>query len=384
MLDLTTYMGRLSAAGIRFTTQPLPAAVAAALDLAEQVSAALTPYQYAFLAHEKALTEVRQQQQQQHQQPPPQPPLPMPPVHLTPLQQQQQSEWKQPVKQFASIPGLLQINGAVNGENMPSTAHTLLVDAQQLMSLAAPLLCFCGTRLLQQWEQQLQGEQLQGEQQLQDEQQQQQQQQQQRERHAAPAAAGGGCGGSSSGSSGSSSMPAWQEAEGLLLLGAAALEAPAASAAPQYQQQQQQLALCKQYQLQFQRAATSLGLSAELITAVAAWFAEAEKYTTTSSKSSSSSSSPAAAGSTAAAADCLSSVCAASLLLALASTLIDPLDKAGAKQRQLTAADELTLAGFYMQVINRPCCLALLSFPAGSLSKATNQPSHPKGTARGC
>jgi hypothetical protein len=147
-------------------------------------------------------------------------------------------------------------------------------------------------------------------------------------------------------------VPAWQEAEGLLLLGAAALEAPAASAAPQYQQQQQQqqqLALCKQYQLQFQRAATSLGLSAELFTAVAAWFAEAEKYTTTSSKCSSS---HAAAGSTAAAAaaDCLSAVSAASLLLALASTLVDPLDKADAKQRQLTAADELTLAGFYMQV----------------------------------
>jgi hypothetical protein len=254
------------------------------------------------------------------------------------------------------------------------------------MSLAAPLLCFCGTRLLQQWEQQLQNEQ----QQLQDKQQQQQQQQQHWERqpHAAAAAAGGGCGGSSSGSnsSSSSSVPAWQEAEGLLLLGAAALEVPAASAAPQYQQQQQQqqqLALCKQYQLQFQRAATSLGLSAELITAVAAWFAEAEKYTTTSSKSSSSSSSPAAAGSTAAAADCLSSVCAASLLLALASTLIDPLDKAGANQRQLTAADELTLAGFYMQVSNRPCCLALLSFPAGSLSKSNKSTQSPKRHRQG-
>jgi hypothetical protein len=141
-------------------------------------------------------------------------------------------------------------------------------------------------------------------------------------------------------------MPAWQEAEGLLLLGATALQA---SAPPQQRQQQQQLALCRQYQLQFQRSASSLGMSAELTTAVAAWFTEAKQYS-----SSSSSSSRAAAGGTAAAAaaaaDCMSTMCAASLLLALASTLVDPLDKAEAKQRQLTAADELNLAGFYMQV----------------------------------
>jgi hypothetical protein len=70
-------------------------------------------------------------------------------MYLAAVQQQRQSGWKQPVKEFAAIAGLLQINGAVSGENIPSTAHTLLVDAQQLLSLAAPLLCFCGTHLLQ-------------------------------------------------------------------------------------------------------------------------------------------------------------------------------------------------------------------------------------------
>ena len=88
LLDVTCTMGRLSAAGISFNTQPSPAAVAAAIDLAAQVNAALMPFLY-----KRMVLEQEQQQQQQQQQR--RAPLPLPPLYLSPLQQQQEEMFKQ-------------------------------------------------------------------------------------------------------------------------------------------------------------------------------------------------------------------------------------------------------------------------------------------------
>jgi hypothetical protein len=187
-LDVTTTMGRLSAAGISFNTQPSPAVVAAALDLAAQVTAALSPYQYEFIRREKDLLEQQQQQQQQQDA---QPSLPLLPLYLTPLQQQQQQ---------ASEPSLVHLRrlGEVDPQgNIPLQAYKAIKQREQFWALGAPLICFHGSQLLQRWEQQLL--------------------QQIQQEGAAPShvAAPPGCDGGSS----SSSRPAWQEAEACCCLG---------------------------------------------------------------------------------------------------------------------------------------------------------------------
>jgi hypothetical protein len=130
----------------------------------------------------------------------------------------------------------------------------------------------------------------------------------------------------------------------LLLLGAAALEGPPHQ---QHQQLQQQVALCRQYQQQFQQAACSLGLSKGLMAASAACFAEAQQYSDTDS----SSSEGVAAGSAAAVVNCLSTVCTAAQMLAAVHTLVDPnkrrSDRSG---RVFTAAEELIVADFFLKV----------------------------------
>jgi hypothetical protein len=185
-------------------------------------------------------------------------------------------------------------------------------------------MCFYGSQLLQHWEQQLL-----------------QQQQQQGGATTSGTAAGEPSGGSGDGCS----RPARQEAEGLLLLGAAALEG--CSHRQQQQQQQwqwqQQLALCRQYQQQFQQTASKLGFSRQLMAAVAAWFTEAEQY-------SSSSSSEGVAADGAAAADCLPTVCAAALMLGSVQTLVDPSKRARSPGWQVTAGEELLVADFILKV----------------------------------
>jgi hypothetical protein len=92
MLDVTSTMGRLSAAGISLNTQPSPAAVAAAIDLAAQVIAALSPGQHILTRLVK--TEADRYLKQIGQQP--QQVLPLPPLYLNALQQQQQQQ--QPIR----------------------------------------------------------------------------------------------------------------------------------------------------------------------------------------------------------------------------------------------------------------------------------------------
>jgi hypothetical protein len=144
----------------------------------------------------------------------------------------------------------------------------------------------------------------------------------------------------------------------LLLLGAAALEG---SAGPcQQQQLQQRLALCRQYQQQYQQVANKLGLSHEVMAAVAAWFSEAEKCTS----SSSSSSEGAAAGSDAAA-DCLSAVCAAALMVTSVSILINPWSREDDRlelSRQLTAVEELAVTDFFVKVWCTRSCFLFLNY----------------------
>jgi hypothetical protein len=339
MLDVTTTMGRLSAAGISFNTQPSPAAVAAALDLAAQVTAALSPYQYAQVRIEKTLFEQHQQQHQQQQQQGALQPLPLLPQYLHPLQQQQQQTLKQ------LLPQLRRLGEVAPQGEIPKQAHVALQDCEQFWALGAPVMCFQGSRLLQHWEQQLL-------------------KQLQQEGVTVPcrpaAAAGGtagGCGGASSAScesSSSNSRPAWQEAEGVLLLRAAVLAGT--SHQQQQQQLQQQLALCRQYQEQFQQAASNLGLSSELMAAVADWFAEAEQCTSSSSDSNGG----VAAGSHAAA-DHMSAVCTAVLLLMNVYAWVDPVLRAQApagyvRRRVFTAAEQLLVADFFLQVCGRDGC----------------------------
>jgi hypothetical protein len=214
LLDVTRIMGRLSAAGISFNTQPSPAAVAAAIDLAAQVTTALSPYQYEHVRREKQGYEQHLQQLQ----PDAQPPLPLRPLYLNPLQERQQQESEQSLVHLRRL-GEVDPQGVV-----PLQAHLALKESQEFWSLGAPVMCFYGARLLQQWEQQLQ---------------------QQGAAPCPPTAAAAAPTGCSDGSS-STSRPAWQEAEGLLLLGAAALENSS------FPQQQHQLALCNHYQKQFQ------------------------------------------------------------------------------------------------------------------------------------
>jgi hypothetical protein len=303
LLDVTCTMGRLSAAGISFNTQPSPAAVAAAIDLAAQVNAALMPFQYKRLLCKEALTQQQQQQQQQ--------PTPLPPLYLGPLQQQQEETFKQTFLSMRTPDTKEQFE-----EIITVPAQAAMHEPQQFWSLGVPLICVYGSRLLQHWEQQLQ-------QQLQQE-------------GAQPSACGCWPAGAASCGIGSSSGPAWQEAEGLLLLGAAALEGPPLQ--QQQQQLQQRLALCRQYQQQFQQAATKLGLSSEVMAAVAAWFTEAGQYS-----SSTGSSSESAAASSDAAADCLSIVCTASLLFGLVYPLTQP-------SQQFSPAEQLLVANYFLQV----------------------------------
>ena len=352
LLDVTTTMGRLSAAGISFNTQPSPAAVAAALDLAAQVTAALSPYQHALTS--LRLKQAHQYVTQTRQQPPQQ--LLVPPLYLNPLQQQQYQRTrqlhKQQLRQLRQLPA-----GVISAEYTPIAAQVSMKDYPQMWSLGRPVVCFYGLQLLQQWEQQL----------LQQQQQKQQLQQRWRQLRqkyqqgyvdplpppAAAAAAAASEASSSCGvGSSSSSRPAWQEAEGLLLLGAAALEG---SSHQQQQQLQQQLALCRQYQQQFQHAATKLGLSSESMAAVAAWFTEAEQYSSSSQSAAAGSTAAAAA---AAAADCLSSVCAAALMVQQIHMLVDPAYRESVMPRgtQLTAAEELAVADFFMLVCHTHCC----------------------------
>jgi hypothetical protein len=307
-------MGRLSAAGISFNTQPSPAAVAAAIDLAAQVNAALMPFLYKRMVHEQ---EQQQQQQQQQRRAP----LPLPPLYLSPLQQQQEEMFKQKFLSMGPTIGNQQFE-----DKITLAAHGAIQEPQQFWSMGAPLICVYGQRLLKQWEQQLQ--------------------QQLQQQGAEPPAVNSSHAVAAAGASSSSSRPAWQEAEGLLLLGAAAMEGPIHG---QQQQLQQRLALCRQYQQQFQQAATKLGLSSELMAAVAAWFTGAEQY---SSSSSDSSGSEGAAAGSAAASDCLAVVWTATLLLNLMFPLVDPNSQtAEHKQQQLfTPAEELFVAGFFLQV----------------------------------
>ena len=344
LLDVTTTMGRLSAAGISFNTQPSPAAVAAAMDLAAQVTAALSPYQHkvSSLRHKQALEGVKQQGGKPPQQ------LQVPPLYLNPLQQQQYIQTQQLHQQQQRHHH--HQHGAVCpcANYVPMPATVTIKDYPQMWSLGVPVMCFYGTLLLQQWEQLLQ---------------------QQQECAPSPAAAAaaaaaaeehrGDCGVGSS----SSSRPAWEEAEGFLLLGAAALEGPAAPPggveATHQQQQLQQLALCRQYQQRFQQASAKLGLSSDLMAAAAAWFSEAERYSSSSSRG------PAAgSAAVAAAADCLSTVCAAALMMGQIQMLVDPAYREEVKPRstQLTAAEELAVAEFFMQVWCTYCyiCVPLL------------------------
>jgi hypothetical protein len=306
LLDVTTTMGRLSAAGISFNTQPSPAAVAAAIDLAAQVNAALMPFQYKRLLCKEELTQHQQQQQQPT-------PLPLPPLYLSPLQQQQEDTFKQTFLSMRTPETKEQFE-----EIITVPAQAALHDPRQFWSLGVPLICVYGSRLLQQWEQQLQ--------------------QQMQQEGVQPSACDCWPAGSASCGVSSRSGPAWQEAEGLLLLGAAALEGPPLQQ-QQQQQLQQRLALCRQYQQQYQQAATKLGLSSELMAAVVDWFTEAEQYT---SSSTGDSSEGVAAGSSAAA-DCLSVVCTASLLFALVYPLTQP-------SQQLSPTEQLLVANYFLQV----------------------------------
>jgi hypothetical protein len=321
-LDVTTTMGRLSAAGIGFNTQPSPAAVAAALDLAAQMQAALVPFHYKRMRWSDQ--QYHQRLRQERQQAPM--PLLLPQLYLCPLQQGQEVHLRKTFQAF---------KGADSGEQMDDiisvSAGEALQAPQQFWSLGAPVTFVYGSLLLRHWEQQLQ-QQLQPQGVVVGD-------------CAAPvpvhAVAGGGasCGGSSS-----SSRPACQEAEGLLLLGAAAMEGPIRQ---QQQQLQQQLALCRQYQQQFQQAAANLGLSSELMAAVAAWFTGAE-LCSSSSSTSTSSSEGAAAGSDAAV-HCLSVVCTASLLFMLLGSLGPP--AAGQKSsHQFTPAEIGHISDFFLQV----------------------------------
>jgi hypothetical protein len=327
MLDVTCTMGRLSAAGISFSTQPSPAAVAAAIDLAAQVTAALSPYQYATMRKEKALCEQHQQQQQQQHGVPQ--PLPLLPLYLHPLQQQQQQTF---TKSLAKLRRLGEV--APQGE-VPRQALIMLQNCTQFWALGAPVICLYGLKLLQRWEQQLQ--------------------QQGGVAVSCPAAAAAAGGGGSSGScdgssSSSSSRPAWQEAEGVLLLHAAALEGSSHHRHPQ-----QQLALCRHYQQQFQQAASSLGLSSELMAGVAACFAEEEQFSSSDSSSEGAAAGSNGAAAAAAAACHLSTICAASLLLSSVFASIDPMSRAQMalaplNMRRFTAAEELLVADFFLQV----------------------------------
>ena len=314
LLDVTSTMGRLSAAGISFNTQPSPAAVAVALDLAAQVVAGLRPFLY------KRLRFEQQEQQQQQPQPPPLP-LPLPPLYLSPLQQQQEDIFKQDFLASKDAAGRLlreQFEDIITVH-----ANKALNEPQQSWSLGVPLIIYHGSHWLQQWEQQQLQQQQQGVQPL-------------APGHPGVVRAGGASSSSSSSSSSSRSRPAWQVAEGMLLLAAATLQET--SQQHNLQQLQQQLALCRQYQQHFQQAAAKLGLSSELMEAVAAWFYEAEQC--------SSSSEGAAAGSSAAA-DCLAVVCTASLLL----WLVDPLiRRAAQRSKHFSAAEQRLVAEFYLQV----------------------------------
>jgi hypothetical protein len=322
LLDATSTMGRLSAAGISFNTQPSPAAVAAAIDLAAQVTAALSPYQHAVSTHiQKQAHELVKQQRR----PPPQQLL-VPPLCLNSLQQQHQRTQQ-----------LHQEPDGSSAAYAPLPAQAAMKDYPQLWSLGRTVVCFYAAQLLQQWEQQL----------LQQLRQQWGCEGSPPAAAAAAAAAAAGELNRNCGNGSSSSRPAWEEADGLLLLCAAALEGHAAAPASLQQQQQwqQQLALCRQYQQQFQQAAAKLGLSSDLMAEVAAWFTEAEQY-------SSSKSGAAGSAAAAAAADCLSYVCAAALMVQQIHMLVDPAYRLAVTPRstQLTAAEELAVADFFMQV----------------------------------
>jgi hypothetical protein len=123
----------------------------------------------------------------------------------------------------------------------------------------------------------------------------------------------------------------------MLLLAAATLQET--SQQHNLQQLQQQLALCRQYQQQFQQAAAKLGLSSELMAAVAAWFTEAEQCSSSSSEG-------VAAGSDAAA-DCLAVVCTASLLFWMVYPLISSLAQIS---KHFSAAEQRLVADLYLQV----------------------------------
>ena len=105
--------------------------------------------------------------------------------------------------------------------------------------------------------------------------------------------------------------------------------------------------LARSNQQQFKHAASTTGLTSELMAAVAAWFTESQQYSSSSSEGS-------AAGSDAAA-DCLSTVCAALLLLTNVYASVDPMSRSrqGAteqKLRRFTGAEEIYVAGFFLMV----------------------------------
>ena len=305
-------MGRLSAAGISFNTQPSPAAVAAAIDLAAQVIAALSPGQHTLTR----LVKTDADRYLKHTGQQPQQALPLPPLYRNALQQQQQQQ--QPIRGP---------DGPIV-DCVPASAAKGMLNHSQLWSLGGPVVCFYGSQLLQQWEQQLL-----------------QQQQQSYANTPAAAAAGESSGGSGDGGgSSSSSRSMWQEAEGMLLLAAAALEGSSQHQHhQQLQQRQQQIALCRQYQQQFQQAASDLGFSKEVMAAMAVCSIEAEQYSSSSGEG-------VAAGSSAAV-DCLSSVCAAAQMLVSVQTVVDPSKRARSSASwKATAGQELLVADFFLKV----------------------------------